>query len=123
MLTLECLKERFTVCKLPDLSGADLNREFTFLGRTDGELSLVCPENTVPENAAVREDGWRGFRVRGSLDFSLVGILARISAVLAQAGVSIFALSTFDTDYVLVKEESFQKALAALAAEGYEILK
>ena len=68
-----------------------------------------------------RDDGWRGFRITGQLDFSLIGILAGISKVLAANEIGIFAISTYNTDYVLTKEENFRKALDALRGAGYEI--
>ena len=117
-MTLEWLPMAFSVCRLADFHQADLSLPFTFFARTDEELSLVCPQAAAPA-AARREDGWRCFRVKGPLDFSLVGILARIAGCLAEAGVPIFAVSTFDTDYVLLKEEHRLKAAAALQAAGF----
>ena len=104
-----------------DYSGIDLTRPFCFIGTTDEENSLVCPEETVPENTVDRGDGWRGFRIIGQLDFSLIGILARISKILAANEIGIFAISTYSTDYVLTKEENFRKALDVLKGAGYEI--
>ena len=68
-----------------------------------------------------REDGWRGFRIEGVLDFSLVGILSKLSTILAENQIGIFAVSTFNTDYILVKEENFDRAMDVLAAAGYEV--
>ena len=76
----------------------------------------------VPEHTLAREDGWRGFYVdEGTLDFSLIGILADISRVLAQAKVGIFVVSTFDTDYIFVKEQQLDRAISRLAQAGYQI--
>jgi hypothetical protein len=88
--------------------------------RTDRELSVVCEEGAAPADTK-REAGWRLLRVAGPLDFSLTGILAGIAAPLAEAGVSIFAVSTFDTDYIMVKQEDLAKALSALRAAGHAI--
>ena len=120
-MRLKRLDFDFSVCKIPDVSGVDFSREFCFLGKTDAELSLVCETEAVPGNVLVREDGWRAFRIEGTLDFSLVGILAKISGILAENGVGIFAVSTYDTDYILVKRENFDRALEALRRAGYEI--
>lgn len=120
-IVLEPLEARLSVCKVPDYSGVDLSMPFCFTGATDEELSLVCPEEMVPENAAERDDGWRAMRITGILDFSLIGILAGISGVLADAGIGIFAISTFNTDYILTKEEYFTAALAALKQAGYQV--
>ena len=92
-----------------------------FTGSTDEEKSLVCPETLVPENTAARDDGWRGMRIIGQLDFSLIGILAAISKILASEDIGIFAVSTYNTDYIFTKEENFDKALEALKNAGYEI--
>ena len=69
-----------------------------------------------------RDDGWRAFRIQGVLDFSLVGILSEITGILAEDKIGIFAISTFNTDYILTKKENYQKALDLLDAEGYKIL-
>lgn len=117
------LQEEFSICKLPDLSEVNLADTFCFIGKTDEELSLVCSSDHVPGNASLSEDGWRAFRIEGILDFSLVGILAKITGLLAEAGIGIFAVSTYNTDYVLTKADCFERALAALAAVGYEVVR
>lgn len=95
---------------------------FVIYMKTDEEKSMVCPVSEVPANAIKCDDGWRAFRIQGVLDFSLIGILAKIASVLADNGISIFAVSTYNTDYVMVKKENFQDALEVLAAAGYEIV-
>ena len=120
-ITLKTLDARLSVCKVEDYSQVDITKPFTFTGSTDEELSLVCPVDAVPDNTTERDDGWKAFRIVGILDFSLIGILSKISAVLADNGVGIFAISTYNTDYILTKEENFGKALNVLAEAGYEI--
>lgn len=120
-IILEPLSARFSVCKVTDYSGIDLTQPFCFTGATDEERSLVCPEALVPENTTDRDDGWKGFRITGQLDFSLIGILARIAKILASNDIGIFAISTYNTDYILVKEENFSKARTVLRSGGYEI--
>ena len=120
-IILETLRPRFSVCKVKDYSGVDLTKPFCFTGTTDEENSLVCPESHVPENTTERDDGWKGFRIIGQLDFSLIGILARISKILAESGVGIFAISTYNTDYILTKAENFEKAINVLRDSGYGI--
>ena len=120
-IILEALKPRFSVCKVADYSGIDLMKPFCFTGTTDEENSLVCPESLVPQNTTERDDGWRGFRIIGQLDFSLIGILAGISKILAAKEIGIFAISTFNTDYILTKEENFRKAMEVLQNAGYEV--
>lgn len=114
-VTLETLETPFSVCKVTDYTQVDLEKPFVFTGTTDTEKSLVCPAEIVPENTVAREDGWRAFRICGELDFSLIGILAGITKVLADEKISVFAISTFNTDYVLVKENDFGKAIAVLS--------
>lgn len=120
-IILETLRPRFSVCKVKDYSGVDMTKPFCFTGTTDEENSLVCPEALVPENTIERDDGWKGFRIIGQLDFSLIGILARISKILAETGIGIFAISTYNTDYILTKEENFKKAMKVLKNAGYEV--
>ena len=117
-MRLEKLRYDLSVCQVKDLT--DVN-DFLFLAKTDKELSVVCETAKVPENTINREDGWTAFRVEGSLEFSLVGILADLSHCLADAGISIFAVSTYDTDYILVKKDKWDKAKSALMNAGYEI--
>jgi len=120
-VTIETLKESFTVCKLTDLSYINL-ADFTFIGKTDSELSLVCPTANVPQNITDREDGWKAMRIVGTLDFSLIGILAKIAAVLAEKKIGIYVVSTYDTDYVLVKSENLERAVKALSKSGYTFI-
>ena len=116
-----CLPQAFSVCKISDLSQADLSREFVFLARTDAELSLVCETEHVPTKTLAREDGWRAVRIEGVLNFSMVGVLARISSLLAEQGISIFAVSTYNTDYIFTKAKSFDPAIALLREAGYTV--
>ena len=111
-----------TVCKVADASSLDLTKDFYFIGKTDEELSLVIPTEETPAETTERDDGWRAFRIQGVLDFSLIGILSKISGLLADAKIGIFAVSTYNTDYVLVKKENYDHALAVLADAGYQIV-
>lgn len=121
-MEIKKIDEEFSVCQVEDYTYANLDSEYYFIGKTDEEKSLVCPVSEVPANAIKRDDGWRAFRIQGVLDFSLIGILAKIASVLADNGISIFAVSTYNTDYVMVKKENFQDALEVLAEAGYEIV-
>ncbi len=112
----------FSVCKVADYSLVDLDAEYSFVGKTDEEKSLVCITRDVPPNVIERDDGWKAFRIQGVLDFSLIGILSRISGILAENKIGIFAISTFNTDYVLTKKENYQKALDILKNTGYKII-
>lgn len=112
----------FTVCKLKDPSAIDFSSKFCFVGKTDEELSLVCPTKHVPTGVTEREDGWKAFRIQGVLDFSLIGILSKVAGLLADNGISIFAVSTFNTDYILVKADHYETALNLLGEAGYRII-
>ena len=120
-MELERIAYDLTVCRLADPAGISMASGFFFIGKTDEELSLVCRTEETPSGTTGREDGWKAFRVRGTLDFSLVGILSRLSGLLAEHGIGIFAVSTYNTDYILVKKESFERALEVLSAAGYQI--
>ncbi len=111
-----------TVCKVREVSNIDMDADFFFIGKTDEELSLVCKTEDTPQNTVERDDGWKGFRIQGVLDFSLIGILSKLSAILAEHKIGIFALSTYNTDYILVKEENYERALTVLASEGYAVV-
>ena len=120
-MTLHLLEPRFAVCRLsadavPQLPAGSL----ASLTRTDEELSLVCEEARAPE-AGLCERGWRALKVAGPLEFSQVGVLASLAAPLAEAGVSLFALSTYDTDYLLVKSAGLERAVAALRGAGHRV--
>ena len=121
-MELKKLPYDLTVCKVASLADVDLDGEFFFLGKTDEELSLVCRTEDVPAATVEREDGWKGFRIEGVLEFSMVGILSKLSGILAENEIGLFAVSTYNTDYILVKEANFAKALEVLAAEGYTIV-
>jgi len=111
-----------TVCKVDDYSGINLSEDYCFVGKTDEENSLVCPTASVPGNAIERDDGWKAFRIQGVLDFSLIGILSKISGILAENKIGLFAISTFNTDYILVKRENYERALSVLEEAGYQIV-
>ena len=120
-LRMVALEPDFSVCKVEDYSRLDLGQPFVFTGSTDEERSLVCPTAIVPQNTVERDDGWKALRIMGILDFSLIGILSRISSVLAENRIGIFAVSTFNTDYVFVKKNDFDKSIKALEDAGFII--
>ena len=120
-MVLKRLEIELSVCKLSKVEDIPLQAAFYFVGRTDEEISLVCETSDVPAEVIAREDGWSAFRIEGVLDFSLVGILSKITGVLADNGIGIFAVSTYNTDYVLVKKENFERAMEALREAEYEI--
>ena len=118
-MKLKRLPYDFTVCQVAGVEDIDSDHEFSFIAKTDEELSLVCKTADTPENTTARDDGWRGFRIQGVLDFSLIGVLSKISAILAENGIGIFVVSSFNTDYIFVKASNFGEAMEALADAGY----
>lgn len=112
----------FSVCQVEDYSLVNLDSEYSFIGKTDEEKSLVCITSEVPSNVIQRDDGWKAFCIQGVLDFSLIGILAKIAAILADNNISIFAISTYNTDYVLMKKENYERGLEVIKTLGYEII-
>lgn len=122
MIQLQILKKEFAICKLEDLSQIDFSDDFLFIGKTDEEISLVCGIDRIPANSKECDKIWRAFRIEGVLDFSLIGILSKISTVLADNKIGIFAVSTFNTDYIFTKAESFDKAIDVLKNAGYDII-
>lgn len=121
-MKIKKIKGSFTVCKVNNYSQVNFESEYCFIGKTDEENSLVCLTEDVPENVLEREDGWCAFRIDEVLNFSLTGILAKISTLLAEENIGIFAISTFNTDYILVKKEREMDALSKLARVGYKVL-
>ena len=122
-MKIKVLEKEFSVCKVRAFAPEICKGEFWFAAQTDEELSLVCQSEFAPESTIECSDGWRAMRIEGVLDFSLVGILAKISDVLARAQVGIFAVSTYNTDYILVKGADLMRAAEALRAAGYVVTK
>ena len=123
LLTLTLLADTFAVCRL---DGAAVVPDWAWTGeiacvtRTRDELSIVCRADLVPDEVR-RESGWRCLKVKGPLDFSLSGVFARIAQPLADAGISLFAVMTYDTDYLMVKQERLRDAADALMAAGHVV--
>lgn len=121
-MRLERIQQEFTVCRIHDISAVNWEDEFCFVGKTDEELSLVCSTEYVPADTIQRVDGWKAFRVQGVLDFSLIGILSKITAILAEQEIGVFVVSTYNTDYILTRREDYEQALKALEQAGYTII-
>ncbi len=123
-LTLSLLPETFAICRLPpdaEIPAWATRGEFHSITRTRAELSIVCAQENVPDGVQC-DKGWRCLRVEGKLDLALTGILASLLAPLADAGIAILALSTYDTDYVMVKAENLERALHVLSAAGHLVI-
>ena len=124
ILTIKLLKEKYGVCKLDKtelLPEWAKNSNFFSITRTSDELSVVCSEDNIPNDIKCEKD-WRVLKIEGPLDFSIIGILSSISTILAQKGISIFAISTYDTDYILVQNKNINTAIDSLIKERYEVI-
>ena len=120
-LTLHLLADTLAVCRLEPQARVPVwagQGAFSAVTRTPDELSLICPQASVPPGVLCEPD-WRALKVAGPLGFSMVGVLAGIAGALARASISLFAVSTFDTDYILVKNADLSGAIAALERDGY----
>ena len=124
-LRIRLLQGTYAVCQIKDTENI-LNcfdeKDFFSITKTEDEISVVMLQDKISSDVKVEKD-WRILKVEGTLDFSLIGILAKISEILAKNSISIFVISTFNTDYILVKEEKIEKAMTVLSEEGYEISK
>ncbi|NKF08565.1 ACT domain-containing protein [Clostridium gasigenes] len=122
-LNMKLLKEKYGVCRLDKkepIPNWGIDGEFYSITKTEDELSIVCLEDNIPEKIQCEKE-WRVLKIEGPLDFSLVGILAAISNLMAKNSISIFAISTYDTDYILVKEKYIDKAIMVLVNDRYEV--
>ena len=121
-MEIKRIEQDFTVCQVKDYSLVNLDSEYSFIEKTDEEKSLVCLTNEVPSNVIRRDDGWRAFCIQGILEFSLIGILSKIVSILADHHISIYAVSTYNTDYIFLKKENYQKGLEVLEAASYQVI-
>jgi len=124
ILTLKLLKEKYGVCRLAKTELIPKwaeNSNFFSITKTLDELSIVCSTESIPINVRCEKD-WRILKIEGTLAFSLIGIIASISTILAQTGISIFAISTYDTDYILVKNKDIDNAIGALIEKNYVVV-
>jgi hypothetical protein len=123
-MNLEAIEVRLAVCRLDADSDVppwvERSRAFTSVTRTTDELSVICAFDDVPEGVPM-EGPWRALRVRGPIVMTLIGVVASLAGALAEAGISIFAVSTFDTDYILVHEPDFEAAVDALTRAGHVV--
>lgn len=117
-MRLKLLDGEFAVCKLDSLVEIDLKDDFVFVAKTDEELSLVCRADKIPKGTIAAEIDWKALKIEGVLDFSLTGVISTISSALAENKIPVFVVSTYNTDYVLVKAASLKGAMAALREIG-----
>ena len=120
-MIIKKIEDEFSICQVSDFSMIKFEKKYCFTQKTIDENSLVCLTSDVPSNVVKQDDGWKGFYIDGVLDFSLIGVLAKIATTLSENDISIFALSTYNTDYILVKKADYDRALSILATKGYKI--
>jgi len=120
-MELQKLAYDFSVCKIDHIEQVDFTQEFVFLSKTPDEISLVCETGSMPPCVIASEPGWKALQVSGVLDFGMIGVIANISNLLAEAGISIFVVSTYNTDYILLKVENFDRGIQILERNGYVI--
>lgn len=121
-MKLSLFPDRLAVCRLnaSDEIPQWPRGVFVSITRTPDELSIICDESAVPEGAQT-ERGWRAFQVHGPIPFEVTGVASGLTGALAANGISVFLIATYDTDWLLVKESTLERATAALRAAGYEI--
>ena len=120
---IQILNHEFTVHRLNSdekLPPESIKSKYSWIAKTEDEFSVVC-ESGIQLPSKKSESNWAAIKIVGPLDFSEVGIIAEISKILAEAGIGIFALSTFDTDYILIKKSKIEEAITALQKNGYSI--
>lgn len=120
-MRLKILETDFSLCKVRNLAGINYRDPYFFIAKTTAELSLVCSTACVPTNVMERRDGFKAIVIDEILDFDLLGIIARISQILAEQQIPVFVVSTYNTDYFLVQETKLINTLKALSQHGYQI--
>ena len=120
-MKLEKIECDFTVCQIKSIKNVDFTREYVFLSKTTDEISLVCESDFIPSDVVACEHGWKALRISGTLEFGMLGVIAKISDILAEADISIFVVSTYNTDYILIKTDNYEKGILALRRNGYVV--
>lgn len=121
-MTLKILENKFSICKVEELKNINLNNEFLFIGKTDEEISVVCDNKHIPNNFTDINNNWKCIKIMGNLDFYLIGILSKITTILAEHNIGIFVVSTYNTDYILVKEDKINLARKCLEENNYTFI-
>lgn len=122
-MKIKVIKREFTVCKVDCMKKIDFSDKYCFIGKTDEEISLICSKKCAPKETLERSDGWRAFRLQGQLDFSLIGVISELTETLSRNKISLLTVSTFNTDYVLVKAEDLERTLVLLEDQDYKIIR
>ena len=124
-LQLSLLDEMYGICVFPNNAPIPewvVTASLCSITRTKKELTIVCPQNIIPDEIE-HDRNWRCFRIDGSFDLNQIGIISSLAVFLAQAGISMLVVSSYDTDYILVKEEKVEQAIAVLSDNGHLIFR
>lgn len=121
-MKIKILSDNLSICKVEKLDDIVMDSCPLFIAITQEEISVVCNAVNVPRNVIAVEDDWKALKIEGVLDFSLVGILSKIATILADRKISIFSVSTFNTDYILIKEDKLDEAVEVLTSRNYEFI-
>lgn len=121
-MRIQVFNTEYSVCKVKHPVDLDFSGGFVSVTRTEDEISVVCETACIPKDAVAEEPGWNMLKICGELDFTLVGVIARITGALSEAGISVFTVSTYNTDYILLKAERLKDAVNVLTESGYQIL-
>lgn len=121
-MQLKIIDKDFVIFKTENLNNIDFNNEYVFLSKTDEEISIICDKKLLPLNTTTCDYDWKCFKIEGQLDFSLIGILSSILKILADNNISILAVSTYNTDYIFIKEQNISLAKEALTVQGYTFI-
>ncbi len=121
-MDLTIVEGTFAVCKVHELDAELLNKEFVFVGNTDSERSIICPQELVPSDSIVVEYDWECFKIAEDASFSKYGMIAFLAEIIASLKTSILVVGTYDTDYIFIKEERMPEVLKALKENGCRFL-
>ncbi len=121
-MKLKKLNRHLSILKMASVDDVDFSRDFYFLGKTSRDITLVCNTSEAPANYLEKDDGWKAFVIDEVMGLTEVGIMSEISGVLAKNSIGMFAASSYTSDYILVKEQNFEKAMFALAQDGYTVV-
>ncbi len=121
-MKIKVIKREFSICKVDSLDKIDFSDKYCFVGKTDEEISVICSTKHAPLETISRSDGWRAFRIQGQLDLTLIGVLSALTDILARNKIGLMAVSTYNTDYVLVRAADLEKALVLLEDQDYKII-
>lgn len=121
-MVLQMIPYEFSICKVEDINGEILRQEYIFTASTDSELSLICRTSAVPQNVTIVENGWKCFRIAEDAAFEKYGMIAFLTKIIADQKTGVLVIATYDTDYLLVKEEKFQEVSNALTENGCQFI-